>query len=146
MIKPIKKSSMEKQTAISNGFESWAILELLGHLKYAGKVDEVEVAGSKMIRITVPAIEANGGLPEFQKIFGTSSVYAMTPVSEAYAKETAEQLRKHPIEGYEHQAVITKMAKAYAENITLKEVKKLFTNGTLISDGEIEEKDFPFDE
>lgn len=68
---------MENSTNLNTGFESWAILELLGHLKYAGRVDEVEVAGAKMVRITVPAIKANNGLPEFQKIFGSSAVYAL---------------------------------------------------------------------
>lgn len=52
-------------------------------------------------------------------------------MSEDYARETAEQLRKHPIEGYEHKAVISKMAHAFAETVTLKEVKELLANGKL---------------
>lgn len=122
---------MEQSITVNQSFESWAIIELLGHQKYAGKVDEVEIAGSKMIRITVPAIKNNGGLPEFQKIVGTSTVYAITPVGEDYAKEMAEQLRKHPIEGYEHKTVVQKMAKALSDQLTLAEVKNLIKHGEL---------------
>lgn len=134
---------MDKTLTTSTGFESWAIVEVFGHVTYAGRVDEIEVAGGKMIRITVPAIEANGGLPEFQKIYGKEAIYSITPVSEDYAKRMAEELRKHPVEGYQHKEVVTKMAKAYAHKITLNEVKKLLHSGQIgNAHDEIEEDEY----
>jgi hypothetical protein len=63
-------------------FESWAILELLGHRQRAGLVREVEMFGGKMLRIDIPA--EGGDITEF---YGASSLYAMRPVSEEVVRD-----------------------------------------------------------
>jgi hypothetical protein len=37
-------------------FEGWAILELMGHRRLAGRVSEIEIAGAKMLRLDVPGV------------------------------------------------------------------------------------------
>lgn len=38
-------------------FDSWAILELMGHVRLAGRVSETMIAGAPMLRLDVPATE-----------------------------------------------------------------------------------------
>lgn len=71
--------------ALAEGY--WAIVELMGHRRRAGFVQEVEQFGAKMLRIDIPAGEAS--VTEF---YGGSSIYALRPADEAVAREVAEQL------------------------------------------------------
>ncbi len=75
----------------------WAVLELMGHVRLAGKVSEEERFGSKIGRIDVPA---DGG--RFVTIyFGGSSVYRMTPCDEDTARAVAARSAPAPIHPYE---------------------------------------------
>ncbi len=44
-------------TAEAEQFESWAIVELFGHQKIAGKLTEQTIGGCHFIRVDVPAFE-----------------------------------------------------------------------------------------
>lgn len=66
-------------------FKSWAILELMGHRRRAGLVEEVELGGAKMLRIDIP-IGADKTITEF---YGGSSVYGLRPCSEEMARDVA---------------------------------------------------------
>lgn len=57
----------------------YAIIELMGHQKIAGKVTEQAIAGTNMLRIDVPAI---GNQPAFTRYIGGSGIYAINPCSE----------------------------------------------------------------
>ena len=90
------------EDAKAAGFDSWAIVEVMGHKKFAGRVQEHVVAGHGFIRVDVPECEADGQKVEgFTKFIGPSSVYAMTPVSEAVARAVALQLRERPVHPWE---------------------------------------------
>jgi hypothetical protein len=65
-------------------FKGWAILELMGHRRLAGFVQEVTLAGAGMLRIDVPGKDGNA-----TQFFSPSSVYALTPCSEATARAVA---------------------------------------------------------
>ncbi len=93
----------------NNEFEGWAILEIMGHQKFAGYVSTQAVAGSSMLRIDVPAVE---GHQAFSKLFGTSSIYAMTPVDEEVAKAMAKSLRKAPVDLYEFPSEVVEAMRA----------------------------------
>lgn len=67
-------------------FEGWAILEVMGHRHRPGYVQEVEIAGGKMMRVDIP--QADGSITEF---YGIASIYALRPVEEAIAREAAER-------------------------------------------------------
>ena len=80
---------MEKQ-----GFDQWALVELMGHQRIAGRVTEEEIGGSKFVRVDVPEME---GVQPLTKFLGPSSIYAITPVSEAAALRLASGIKAAPV-------------------------------------------------
>lgn len=77
--------------------ESWAIVELMGHVTMAGRLSEEERFGSKVGRIDIPTNE--GGFTTV--FFGGSSIYRVTPTSEAIARAKARSNQPKPIYAYE---------------------------------------------
>ena len=77
--------------------EIWAVLELMGHVKLAGKVSQEEMFGAKMGRIEIP--NGEGGFTT--QFFGGGSVYRMTPVSEEVARAVAANHKPQPISPWE---------------------------------------------
>lgn len=75
-------------------FESWAILEIMGHDRYAGLVTEQAIGGCAFVRVDVPAID---DLPEFCKLFGSSAIFSITPVTKEVAIEAIKRFRAKPI-------------------------------------------------
>ncbi|ORE90965.1 hypothetical protein [Aurantimonas sp. 22II-16-19i] len=68
-------------------FEGWAILELMGHRVRPGRVSEVEIAASKMLRVDIPV-----GVGEDEYVteyYGGASVYSLRPTSEDIARRMA---------------------------------------------------------
>lgn len=82
----------------SADFSGWAILELMGHRRLAGHVSEVEFAGGKFVRIDVPGDE-DGDVAT--QLYGASSIYCLTPTSEATARATAKASRVAPVSRWE---------------------------------------------
>ena len=82
----------------NNDFSGWAIVEIMGHQKYAGHVSTQAIGGASMVRVDVPEVE---GHPAFTKMFGATSIYCLTPVDELVAKSMAKSLRKAPVSVYE---------------------------------------------
>jgi hypothetical protein len=105
--------------------EIWAIVELMGHVKIAGKLTEEEHFGAKMGRVDIPTYTpctcANGpkklvDLPTVPcekchssgivqgfttKFFGGASVYCITPVSEEVARVAAKSTQIQPVHSWE---------------------------------------------
>lgn len=81
-------------------FETWALLEIMGHQQYAGLVTEQVVAGQAFIRIDIPANEEDG-VVAFTKLFGPSSVYSISPIEETAARALARSLKKVPLTVWE---------------------------------------------
>jgi hypothetical protein len=68
-------------------YEGWAILELMGHRRLAGYVQEVELAGHGMIRLDVPAdSDQNGETFQATQFYSPGSVYCLTPTTEEIAR------------------------------------------------------------
>ena len=78
-------------------FDSWALVEVMGHRSFAGRVTEQVVAGKGFVRVDVPAV---GDRLPFTKLLGAASIYAITPVSEEVARQLAAQHREKPVEVY----------------------------------------------
>lgn len=66
--------------------DCWGILEIMGHLRLAGKMSETRAG---LLRIDVPETEGRQG---FTRFFGMSSVYSITPTTEETAKLFAERI------------------------------------------------------
>jgi len=85
-------------------YEGWAILDLLGHVRLAGRVSEVSQYGVTMGRIDipdVPATETSPAIPGFSRFFGGSSVYSMTPTTEEIAVAFTRKSRPVPVQRYD---------------------------------------------
>lgn len=83
---------------LTEKFESWAIVELFGHNKIAGKCSEQNIAGANMLRIDVPETERN---PAFTRLFGHAAIYAINPVTEEVAIHWAKMLQTAPLNAWD---------------------------------------------
>lgn len=85
---------------MSEVFETWAIVEVMGHRQFAGFVSEQSIGGSSFVRIDVPANEQYG-LHAFTKLLGAGSIYAISPCTEETARAFAAQSRSKSFSEYE---------------------------------------------
>lgn len=102
-------------------FEGWAIVEVMGHQKYAvGFVTTEAYVGAVLFRVDVPGLQARPRTLEwneyisgrsylagtivveeavqpFTKLFGAGSIYCITPCTEEVARKATEEgtIRKH---------------------------------------------------
>ena len=74
----------------------WAIVELMGHVRMAGLVTEIEMFGSKMARIDIP--KDDGFVTQF---FSGGSVYRLTPTTEEIARAVAPRNQPAPVHLWE---------------------------------------------
>jgi hypothetical protein len=86
-------------------FDVWALVELMGHQRIAGRVTEAQIGGAKFVRVDVPASE---GVQALTKYLGSSSIYAITPVTEETATAIARQLKVAPISEWDARKLIDK--------------------------------------
>lgn len=76
-------------------FEGWAIVELMGHRRLAGYVSEQEIAGSGMIRVDVP------GDAGATQLYSPSALYCLTPTTEDVARRVAATSAPEPVRPWE---------------------------------------------
>ena len=86
------------QSAANESFDEWSIVDVMGHQRYIGRTTEQVVAGCGFIRVDVPETEHTQA---FTKLIGTSSIYAISPVSEAVARTMVSQRKQTPIASYD---------------------------------------------
>lgn len=79
---------------MSEPTDLWAIVEVMGHTRYAGRVSEYTGLGVPLVRVEVPAVD---GVPRFEKLLGASAIFRITPCDEAAATEAAKQFRVRPL-------------------------------------------------
>jgi hypothetical protein len=94
----------------NTSFDQWALVELFGHTKIAGRVTEQTIAGGALVRVDVPETKSN---PAFTRFFGISAIYSINPVTEDVAKHIADQISVKPIDVWDIREYISK-AKALA--------------------------------
>ncbi|AWM42094.1 hypothetical protein GobsT_64200 [Gemmata obscuriglobus] len=87
---------MSNETTTTTAPEQWAVVELKGHVRLAGRLSEVEMFGTKMGRLDIPA--ADGFTT---KLFHGSSVYAISFVDEAAARAVAAANEHEPVRPWE---------------------------------------------
>lgn len=63
--------------------DQWAIIELMGHIKYGGRIDLTGTMG--LLRIDVP----RKGLPPVTQLINPASIYRVTMTDEAMATAAA---------------------------------------------------------
>lgn len=86
---------MKKAAKAGDQFKAWAIVELMGHRRLAGLAQEVQIAGAGMIRLDVPS------KPPVTQFYSPSSIYCLTPTTEALARAFATRNSPAPVHAYE---------------------------------------------
>lgn len=86
------------ETTETPTFDEWAICELMGHRRLAGRVREVQIAGAGFLRLDIPAA---GDDPARTQFIAPGSVYALHPVTEETAREAAVGWRPEPVQRWE---------------------------------------------
>jgi hypothetical protein len=83
---------------IKETFDCWAVLELFGHVRLAGRVTEASIGGCSFLRVDVP--DAEGGI-QFTRYFGNGAIYSMTPVTEEVARRVGNGSAQAPVKPWE---------------------------------------------
>jgi hypothetical protein len=78
-------------------FEEWAILELMGHRRLAGKITEATIGGGAFIRIDIPMRDGTMST----QFYSPGSVYCITPTSKEIADITALSCQPEPVNRWE---------------------------------------------
>lgn len=79
-------------------FDEWAIVELMGHRRLAGRVREVTQFGGAFLRLDVPG---DGDEIAATQFYAPAAVYCLTPCSEATARKVAALSRPAPVQQWE---------------------------------------------
>lgn len=75
----------------------WAIIEVMGHRTYAGRVTEQRIAGAGFVRIDIPEVGGKGGTT---KMLGTSSIFALHLTTEEIARSYVERGHEQAIDAF----------------------------------------------
>jgi len=86
--------------------DTWAVVELFGHQKIAGKLSEHNLGAAVMVRVTVPKTEFH---PEYDRLLNPSAIYAINPMEESLVRTFAQRLNLSPIMPYEASAMLSKL-------------------------------------
>jgi len=84
-------------------FEEWALVELFGHQRIAGRVTESEIAGGKFIRVDVPELDKRQGVTKF---FTPAAIYGITPLNEETAIALAKTICAEPVSRWDARVLL----------------------------------------
>lgn len=79
----------------------WAIVELMGHRRLAGRLTEVTLAGAGFLRIDIPGADPEKWAATQFISPSSGSIYAITPVSEEVARVAARREQPQPVHAWE---------------------------------------------
>lgn len=79
-------------------FDDWAVVEIMGHVRLAGRVREETVFGQALIRVDIPAVDEH---PAFTRYFHPQALYSLCPCDEGTALTVAKRERHPPIKTWE---------------------------------------------
>lgn len=83
-------------------FKGWAIVELMGHVRMAGHVEEATIAGQGVLKVDVPEAEGDCGKhPAFTQFVSGASLYRLTPTTEEIARSVAKHSRPSAVHSWE---------------------------------------------
>jgi hypothetical protein len=82
---------------MENKFEEWAILELMGHRRLAGKVTESAIGGGSFIRIDMPMKDGS----QSTQFYSPGSIYCITPTTEEIARTMSMAYQPEPVNQWE---------------------------------------------
>jgi hypothetical protein len=100
--------NMMANTQESEAFQGWAIVELMGHVKLAGKLSEQKLAGMSFLKLDIPAKPGTAVEGEFSatQFINPSSVYRIHPTTEDVARAVADSIAPDPVSRWEVKALM----------------------------------------
>ena len=84
-------------------FEEWAILELMGHRRLAGKITDAVIGGGAFLRLDIPMDDDKWTT----QYYSPQSVYCISPVSEELARMVAKNNQPAPVHRWEFPQITT---------------------------------------
>lgn len=86
---------------MSEPFEGWAVLELMGHRRIAGKLTE-QTGGcfAGLLRIDIPGPGPGEAIVATQ-FYSSAAVYCITPTTEEIARAVAAKSQPEPVHEWE---------------------------------------------
>lgn len=94
-------------------FEEFAIVEMMGHRKIAGKISESEIGGSSLLRVDV--FNSEGAIDRTEYI-GVGSIYCLTIVSKEVAEAVARNYAPKPSFAYNLQTSVRALPSSEPED------------------------------
>lgn len=92
----------------------FAQVQVMGHVRLAGRVSEHTVAGAAFVRVDVPE---TGTQPAFTRLFNPSSIYSIDPISEEMARDLAERINAAPVQAYDVRLAVEKLLASKAKTL-----------------------------
>jgi hypothetical protein len=86
----------------NNSFDQWAVLELMGHRRLAGKVTDAVIGGGPFIRIDIPTKDGK----KTTQFYSPAAVYCITPTTEEIATVIAKNSEPEPVSQWEFHTMI----------------------------------------
>ena len=85
--------------------DQFAIVELFGHARIAGRISEQTIGGQSFVRIDVPEVRYDTGLTggviaAHTRSFGAGAIYSINWCDEAAARLAAQAIKHRPINPY----------------------------------------------
>ena len=93
--------------------ELFAVVELFGHQRIAGKITEHNFGSSTFVRIDVPETPSQ---PGFTRLVNPTAIYAINPVTEEVMITMANNIQQKPIEAYDVRVMVDKLIALKASN------------------------------
>jgi hypothetical protein len=95
--------------------ELFAIVELFGHQKMAGKVTEQSIGPATFVRVDVPETDA---APSFTRLLNPQAIYAINPVTKEVMEHMAGNFSQKPIESWDIKRMNEKLLALGEQNKT----------------------------
>ncbi len=92
----------EKSQNESTKFDEWAILELMGHRRLAGKVSEATIGGGSFLRIDMPMKDKSTST----QFYSPASIYCITPTTKEIAEKLSIEYQPEPISRWEFKQLV----------------------------------------
>lgn len=93
---------MDANTANTAEAPQWAIIELMGHIRYGGLVSKDTQLGTPLLRVEVP--QPDGSF--VTQMVNPASIYRLTMCDEALGRAAASQGQSKPMNSWELQHLL----------------------------------------
>lgn len=80
-------------------FDEWALVEIMGRQRIAGKVTEATLAGGAFLRVDVPDPETGATL--YTRYYAPGSIYCISPISREAALALCKHIDAEPVKRWE---------------------------------------------